>query len=139
MEDIISPKSNFFTYVFKTPVQHIFGHEYEVIILQELSKYIEQLGKKKSCLFLKLIAESEKHTFSHVILQVLTFTWFTSRKFNEDAGYAGMRTVAFLGAGISGFLGFATVASADESEHGLAAPSYPWPHSGILSSYDHAS
>ncbi|KAJ8470603.1 hypothetical protein OPV22_024946 [Ensete ventricosum] len=27
----------------------------------------------------------------------------------------------------------------DEAEHGLPAPSYPWPHKGILSSYDHAS
>ncbi|KAG8481723.1 hypothetical protein CXB51_026637 [Gossypium anomalum] len=70
---------------------------------------------------------------------VPTFSWFTSRKFNEDARYAGTRTVALLGAGISGFLGFATIASADESEHGLEAPNYPWPHSGILSSYDHAS
>ncbi|TYI60324.1 hypothetical protein E1A91_D10G096500v1 [Gossypium mustelinum] len=50
---------------------------------------------------------------------VPTFSWFTSRKFNEEARYAGMRTVALLGAGISGFLGFAAIASADESEHGI--------------------
>ncbi|KAK9030573.1 hypothetical protein V6N11_031995 [Hibiscus sabdariffa] len=70
---------------------------------------------------------------------VPTLSLFTSRKSNEDARYAGMRTFALLGAGTSGFLGFATVASADEAEHGLAVPNYPWPHSGILSSYDHAS
>lgn len=50
-----------------------------------------------------------------------------------------LRTFALLGAGLSGFLGFATVASADEAEHGLECPNYPWPHKGILSSYDHAS
>ena len=47
--------------------------------------------------------------------------------------------LALVGAGISGILSFATIASADEVEHGLPAPSYPWPHKGILSSYDHAS
>lgn len=50
-----------------------------------------------------------------------------------------MRTVALIGAGVSGLLGFATVASADEAEHGLGVSNYPWPHAGILSSYDHAS
>ncbi|RWW38903.1 hypothetical protein BHE74_00055820, partial [Ensete ventricosum] len=50
-----------------------------------------------------------------------------------------LRVLAIVGAGISGILSFATIASADEAEHGLAAPSYPWPHKGILSSYDHAS
>ncbi|CAL9075461.1 unnamed protein product [Musa textilis] len=33
----------------------------------------------------------------------------------------------------------ATITSADEAEHDLPGPSYPWPHKGILSSYDHAS
>lgn len=50
-----------------------------------------------------------------------------------------LRAFALLGAGVSGFLGFTTIASADEAEHGLESPDYPWPHSGILSSYDHAS
>lgn len=50
-----------------------------------------------------------------------------------------LRAFALLGAGVSGFLGFTTIASADEAEHGLECPDYPWPHSGILSSYDHAS
>ncbi|KAL8542257.1 hypothetical protein ACS0TY_003211 [Phlomoides rotata] len=37
-------------------------------------------------------------------------------------------------------MSFATIAYAsDEAEHGLECPSYPWPHNGILSSYDHAS
>ncbi|XP_022929464.1 cytochrome c1-2, heme protein, mitochondrial [Cucurbita pepo subsp. pepo] len=61
---------------------------------------------------------------------------------NEEAGFAGMnsfRRLALLGAGISGFFSFATIASADEAEHGLECPNYPWPHQGILSSYDHAS
>ncbi|KAL0342067.1 UNVERIFIED_CONTAM: Cytochrome c1-1, heme protein, mitochondrial [Sesamum calycinum] len=47
---------------------------------------------------------------------------------------------ALFGAGASGLLSYATVAYAsDEAEHGLECPSYPWPHNGILSSYDHAS
>ncbi|KAE8705048.1 Cytochrome c1 2 [Hibiscus syriacus] len=50
---------------------------------------------------------------------VPTLLWFTIRKFNEDAGYACMRTFLLFGAGISGFLGFATIASADEAEHGF--------------------
>ncbi|XP_038974416.1 cytochrome c1 1, heme protein, mitochondrial-like isoform X2 [Phoenix dactylifera] len=50
-----------------------------------------------------------------------------------------LRALAFLGAGVSGILSLATLASADEAEHGLPCPIYPWPHKGILSSYDHAS
>lgn len=50
-----------------------------------------------------------------------------------------LRALALFGAGVSGLLSFATIASSDEAEHGLEAPSYPWPHEGILSSYDHAS
>ena len=56
-----------------------------------------------------------------------------------SAGVKSLRALALLGAGVSGLLSFATIASADEAEHGLACPSYPWPHKGILSSYDHAS
>lgn len=65
-----------------------------------------------------------------------------SKNSQEGSGSAGMkslRALALLGAGVSGLLSFATIASADEAEHGLACPSYPWPHKGILSSYDHAS
>ncbi|KAK6915051.1 Cytochrome c1 [Dillenia turbinata] len=50
-----------------------------------------------------------------------------------------LRAFAFVGAGVSWLLAFGTVASADEFEHGLECPSYPWPHQGILSSYDHSS
>ena len=71
--------------------------------------------------------------------QVPALSWFASRKVDENAGSSGMRTVALLGAGVSCLVGFATMASADEAEHGLEAPNYPWPHKGILSSYDHAS
>ncbi|MBA0615286.1 hypothetical protein Godav_015440 [Gossypium davidsonii] len=48
-------------------------------------------------------------------------------------------SLALFGAGVSGLLGCATIAYSDEAEHGLAVPNYPWPHQGILSSYDHAS
>lgn len=64
------------------------------------------------------------------------------RKDQNDTGSAGvksLRAIALLGAGVSGILSFTTIASADEAEHGLESPSYPWPHQGILSSYDHAS
>ncbi|CAH8326002.1 unnamed protein product, partial [Eruca vesicaria subsp. sativa] len=36
-------------------------------------------------------------------------------------------------------LELSTVASADEAEHGLESLNCPWPHDGILSSYDHTS
>ena len=57
----------------------------------------------------------------------------------ESAGMKSLRMLQFVGAGVSGILSFAIIASADEAEHGLASPSYPWPHKGILSSYDHVS
>ncbi|CAJ1935826.1 unnamed protein product [Sphenostylis stenocarpa] len=60
----------------------------------------------------------------------------------DDTGSTGtrsLRALALVGVGVSGFFGFSTMAAADEAEHGLACPSYPWPHKGILSSYDHAS
>ncbi|KAG6522242.1 hypothetical protein ZIOFF_019380 [Zingiber officinale] len=50
-----------------------------------------------------------------------------------------LRALALIGASISGILSFGAITSADEAEHGLPAPKYPWPHKGILSSYDHAS
>ncbi|XP_042061883.1 cytochrome c1-2, heme protein, mitochondrial-like [Salvia splendens] len=57
-----------------------------------------------------------------------------------SSGSQFSKTIALFGAVASGFLGCATIAYAsDEAEHGLACPSYPWPHNGILSSYDHAS
>lgn len=40
----------------------------------------------------------------------------------------------------AGLAGATYVASADhEGEHGLASVDYPWPHAGMLDSYDHAS
>ncbi|KAL0380412.1 UNVERIFIED_CONTAM: Cytochrome c1-1, heme protein, mitochondrial [Sesamum angustifolium] len=57
-----------------------------------------------------------------------------------SAGSNFFRALALFGAGASGLLSCATIAYAsDEAEHGLECPSYPWPHKGILSSYDHAS
>ncbi|KAF8088113.1 hypothetical protein N665_0552s0001 [Sinapis alba] len=38
------------------------------------------------------------------------------------------RAFALIGAGVTGLLSFSTVASADEAEHGLESPNYPWPH-----------
>lgn len=41
------------------------------------------------------------------------------------------------GVGTLGLAAFATIALADEAEHGLESPEYPWPHNGFFSSYDH--
>jgi ubiquinol-cytochrome c reductase cytochrome c1 subunit len=51
----------------------------------------------------------------------------------------GSNILAFVGAGVMGMLGMASCAYADEAEHGLPAPSYPWPNDGLFASYDHAS
>lgn len=70
---------------------------------------------------------------------------FASKLHHHDApgaseGSKSLKVLAFLGAGVSGLLGFATVAPCfDEAAEGLHCPNYPWPHEGILSSYDHAS
>lgn len=64
------------------------------------------------------------------------------KQHQETIGSTGtgcLRKLALLGASVSGLFSFGTIALADEAEHGLAVPNYPWPHKGILSSYDHAS
>ncbi|KAL7152513.1 hypothetical protein ABFS83_04G102900 [Erythranthe nasuta] len=58
---------------------------------------------------------------------------------SESAGSKFFNALALFSAGASGILSCATIAYADEAEHGLDSPSYPWPHKGILNSYDHAS
>eukprot|EP00246_Nothoceros_aenigmaticus_P016748 TRINITY_DN7806_c0_g1_i2.p1 TRINITY_DN7806_c0_g1~~TRINITY_DN7806_c0_g1_i2.p1 ORF type:complete len:329 (+),score=49.74 TRINITY_DN7806_c0_g1_i2:42-989(+) len=59
----------------------------------------------------------------------------------EREKMGSLRKVAWLGAGAVGLLGISGsgVAFADEAEHGLEAPTYTWPHYGMLSSYDHPS
>ena len=49
------------------------------------------------------------------------------------------RVFTYFGVGVAGLLGLTGVAYADEAEHGLHAPNYPWSHEGVLSSYDHAA
>nr|GEY39968.1 cytochrome c1-2, heme protein, mitochondrial [Tanacetum cinerariifolium] len=64
-----------------------------------------------------------------------------SKKDQDGAGSAGvksLRAIALIGARQSRLLSFTTIA-ANDAENGLECPSYPWPHQGILSSYDHAS
>ncbi|KAL2493423.1 Cytochrome c1 2 [Abeliophyllum distichum] len=58
---------------------------------------------------------------------------------SRSTGMKSLKVFALLGAGASGLLNCATVAYSDEAEHGLECSNYPWPHEGILSSYDHAS
>ncbi|GBG62227.1 hypothetical protein CBR_g29835 [Chara braunii] len=63
--------------------------------------------------------------------------------YEEGSPTAGLRALQKLGlamgAGLAGAVAFADVAHSDEAEHGLHPPSYPWPHAGIFSSYDHAA
>ncbi|KAI3423187.1 hypothetical protein D9Q98_010723 [Chlorella vulgaris] len=46
---------------------------------------------------------------------------------------------ATLAAGTAGLAAASSISLADEAEHGLHAPQYPWPHEGFFSSYDHRS
>ncbi|KAE9466405.1 hypothetical protein C3L33_01684, partial [Rhododendron williamsianum] len=86
-----------------------------------------------------MVVTTEGYCIFHDTLQVPPVL---SSHFSNKDGSPGMeylRTFALLGAGVSGLLSFTTIASADEAEHGLPCPNYPWPHEGILSSYDHGS
>ncbi|MCO5570115.1 hypothetical protein L7F22_023831 [Adiantum nelumboides] len=72
------------------------------------------------------------------VLQVAAAT--TKRHDPEDSSRRpSFKALGYLGAGVTGMIGLIGVAYADEAEHGLPAPHYPWPHNGVLSSYDHAS
>lgn len=103
----------------------------------------------RCCWFFGQINFLFHRSFFHPLICSLRFmqtsSFLPSYMLKPDQGAAGsagvksLRALAFLGVGVSGLLSFATIASADEAEHGLACPSYPWPHKGILSSYDHAS
>lgn len=60
----------------------------------------------------------------------------------QSAGETAARGAALVAAAGFAALGTALEAAparADEAEHGLPAPQYPWPHLGYFSSYDHAS
>ncbi|KAG5523201.1 hypothetical protein RHGRI_035124 [Rhododendron griersonianum] len=86
-----------------------------------------------------MVVTTEGYCIFHDTLQVPPVL---SSCFSNKDGSPGMeylRTFALLGAGVSGLLSFTTIASADEAEHGLPCPNYPWPHQGILNSYDHGS
>ena len=65
------------------------------------------------------------------------FTGATLRQLARRASASSSRgkTLAGTLAGVTA----ASVAVADEAEHGLHSAQYPWPHNGIFSSYDHAS
>ncbi|KAK2974359.1 hypothetical protein RJ640_021215 [Escallonia rubra] len=81
-------------------------------------------------------------TWTRYNIQAPPSSFLISNQGLDGSGSAGMkslRVLALIGAGVSGVLSCATVAYSDEAEHGLECPSYPWPHNGILSSYDHAS
>lgn len=56
----------------------------------------------------------------------------------EHTSKAAHYAAAFGGV-LAGIFGASCVASANEVADGLHAPHYPWPHEGVLDSYDHAS
>lgn len=92
---------------------------------------------------LDLLPQTTENIISNFPLQCSrVFSSLISKKGHEGAESAtksSLRTVALFGAGVSGLLSLATISSCDEAEHGLESPVYPWPHAGILSSYDHSS
>ena len=65
------------------------------------------------------------------------FTGATLRQLARRASASSSRgkTLAGTLAGVTA----ASVAVADEAEHGLALPAYAWPHDGAFRAYDHAS
>lgn len=55
----------------------------------------------------------------------------------EASWHAKAAALGALGVGLAATS--VSFASADEAEHGLHAPHYPWPHEGFFSSYDRTS
>lgn len=58
---------------------------------------------------------------------------------SQKESYQGKGLLGLLAAGVAILGGTVTLSLADEAEHGLHAPQYPWPHEGFFSSYDHRS
>lgn len=56
----------------------------------------------------------------------------------KESGKAAHFAAAFGGV-LAGVFGAGCIASADEAGDGLHPAQYPWPHEGMLDSYDHAS
>lgn len=93
-----------------------------------------------------------------ILLAVLSMTYFvaqvpvavatqalhtesaTSKNTEQTARTVWSRkTKAALGLGAAAVGGVGYALMEEESEHGLHAPSYPWPHAGLFSAYDHAA
>lgn len=98
-----------------------------------MNRIISQLGHLRSAFKPKQGAIANDHTIS------------SKHYHDHDAhgvfeGSKSLKIMGLLGAGVTGLLSFVTVAPCfDEAAEGLKCPNYPWPHKGILSSYDHAS
>jgi ubiquinol-cytochrome c reductase cytochrome c1 subunit len=58
---------------------------------------------------------------------------------DRQAGSNWAKWGAAAGTGAAGLALLSTIALADEAEHGLEAPEYPWPQDGFFSAYDHRS
>ncbi|GAQ91947.1 Cytochrome c1 [Klebsormidium nitens] len=71
--------------------------------------------------------------------QFLPASVVTAQQQQDTRVQMAVRGVALFAGGAVALYGLSDTVQADEAEHGLHAPAYPWPHNGIFSSYDHAS
>ena len=77
--------------------------------------------------------------FGYVQLAPVAGSLSAASDSSDGRQWSVLAAVGATGAGLLSAAALADVARADEAEHGLHAPSYPWPHDGIFASYDHAS
>lgn len=73
----------------------------------------------------------------HSILQVFASSGTLASQSTPADGSSSWWRVG--GAAAVGLGLLSSIALADEAEHGLEAPSYPWPHDGFFAAYDHRS
>jgi ubiquinol-cytochrome c reductase cytochrome c1 subunit len=75
---------------------------------------------------------------------VATSSQFAAREFTSTSRAQTSKSLKYaaalgLGSGVAALGGAALWASADEAEHGLEAPQYPWSHEGFFESFDHTA
>lgn len=58
---------------------------------------------------------------------------------SESVASATLRLGAIAGLSVGALYGLSDTTRSDEAEHGLHSAQFPWPHNGVMSSYDHAS
>ncbi len=85
-----------------------------------------------SCGYLSL------HPLLDSCLQYLPASVVSLQQQQDSRVQVAVRGLALFAGGAVALYGLSDTAEADEAEHGLHAPAYPWPHSGFFNSYDHA-